>query len=174
MSQVAVETKWLYGIWWIMKMKYKHVYRGISGISPQGCEEQTSMTNLLYLSCATRGRSCSLLAIKGCWAEVTLPATHTMSIVSGLISSASLGFLALYPFFSFFLRLPYRAAERINLRSSLPFLRGTNDRKGERVHWWLDFCRINCSFWSVVLNLACQNLAWIPCRKVVSPLFLGI
>lgn len=58
---------------------------------------------------------------------MTLPATHAMSIVSGLISSASTGFLAVSlflppqpPSFSF-LQLPYRAVRRINLRSSLPF-----------------------------------------------------
>lgn len=104
-SQVAVETKWLYRMRWIIKIKQKHGCRAclpsmfITKIL-RGCERSNQVTNVLYRFWTTRGRSCSLLVITGCWAEVTLPASHTMSIVSGLISSASLGFLALYLFFS--------------------------------------------------------------------------
>lgn len=129
---------------WVIKIKTQVRLSGVSGtpylseasFGGVGCEgwrwnRNPMMTSSwLYPSSATRGRSCSLVRTKGVCTEVTLPATHTMSIVSGLISSASLGFLALYLIFSL-LRLPHRAAKRINLRSSLPFERGTNESKGE-------------------------------------------
>lgn len=95
---------------------------------------------------------------------MTLPATHTMSIVCGLISSVSVGFLA----YLFFLRLPYRAVERINLRSPLPFHSGTNERKGESSPVVSAFLRLRegeflmynaSSLWNELFKYSCTNSA---------------
>lgn len=64
---------------------------------------------------------------------MTLPATHTMSIVSGLISSASLGFLALYLFFFFLPLFDFLTEQWRGLTSDHPCLlrEGQMREKGE-------------------------------------------
>lgn len=132
MSWVAVETKSDYLMRWIIKRKLKHGYQidltSTFSTKSVGCGGRPEWPSSPTPPEPPGGGLALCWEPKGCWAEVTLPATHTMSIVSGLISSASFGFLALY---LLFLRLPYRAVERINLRSSLPFQRGTNERRIE-------------------------------------------
>lgn len=139
MKQVAVETKYLHLPRRINKIRHNHGYQGGPSLSifitkflwdvggkPQW---QTSYTSPEPLG----GGLALCWWKKGCWAEVTLPATHTMSIVSGLISSASLGFLALYLFFFFFPLFDFLTEQWRGLTSDHPCLlrEGQMREKGE-------------------------------------------